>query len=343
MRHRRAALAFTLAALSMGSTARAQSLDAAILPRDQSDAKSVNTPGIAPAIEVADNDRGMLSGLFFSGEFLYVYPHRDGLEIATRTSGSGGTVESLGWSGIPAFRIGIGYRLPDCGWDFCASLTYLHARDQRTLTAQEGGSLLGTLTPNPAAQSATGADGDAGLVYSMVDFDVGKSFRLDDAFGLRLFAGARLARVDESLKCIYSGGALGDSSDFVNAPVNFEGAGLSAGAAVDWNIWRGWGLYARGRLALVSGQFKSQRTETLGTTVVSNVSDSFTTTVPVEELSVGVRYQGDHFFFSAGFEQTDWFNMVDSLTNPSVATGQPPRHRGDLTLDALAVKAAFVF
>ncbi len=288
-----------------------------------------------------------LQGLYFTGDFLYVQPQREGLEYAVLSRDSNGavvsSVEYLSWSGTPGFRAGGGYQLPDPSLALAASFTYLHARTQRTVNATDGSVLLGTLANNPAVQGATSADGDAGLDYAVVDLDARKLIKVGDDLGMTLFGGVRIASLDQSLKTIYSGGMLGGSSDYVSSPINFFGAGITAGGEVNWNVYRGWGLYGRGRLGLVSGRFDSSRTETVGSALFSDTSDPFKSVIPVVEIGAGVGYKGEHFFLSAGYEMIAWINMVSGVgTYNSLGTSLIPM-RGDLVLEGLSVRSGFIF
>src|SRR5207302_454582 len=139
-------------------------------------------------------------------------------------------------------------------------------------------------------------DSASGLSYAVLDLDAGQSLRLSEALGVRAFGGVRLASINQSLQATYTGGALGDAADFVNSPVRFQGAGLTAGAEATWDLYRGWGFYGRGRFGLVSGVFDYSRTETVGQALVSDTCARFFTVIPVAELGVGLSYQGERFF-----------------------------------------------
>jgi len=314
-----------------------------LLPRlDDTPASTLGNDAV-----VGQTESGCPGGsLFFTGEVLFIHPARDGLETAivshTANGVTGSTLESLSWEVTTGFRVGAGYRLPDNCYDLSATYMYFHARDQHTVSAPDG-SVQGLLSVNPDAQDARAADGDAGLSYNVLDLDLGKSLCLGETVGLRLFGGARLASIDQSLKCIYSGGALGDGFDYVNSPVHFRGAGLTAGAEGTCNLWRGWGLYGKARFGLLSGEFNSKRTETLSPAAVSTTCETFDTIVPVAELGAGFGYQGERFFFRAGYEMTDWFNMVTGLPDLSIVPLTGLRRRGDLTLESLTLSLGFSF
>ena len=46
---------------------------------------------------------------------------------------------------------------------------------------------------------------------------------------------------------------------------------------------------------------------------------------------------------AAGYELTNWFNMVNGLSVADVSTEQAVRRRGSLTLEAVTVKLGFAF
>ena len=181
------------------------------------------------------------------------------------------------------------------------------------------------------------------MSYTLLDLEVGRVLPLDDSFSLRFFGGARLAWNDLAVKCIYSGGTLGDSSDFINSRARFQGAGLTAGAQGNWDLFRGWGLFAGGQFSLLPGQFRTSRTETIGPAVAGSVTDSFATIVPIVELMVGLHYQGKHLSFSAGYEMTNWLNMVTGLAPSAGSTALANHQVGNLTLKLLIAKLGFTF
>jgi hypothetical protein len=331
------AVLVSLAFAVMASPAIAQPPEAVLPP-------PIQVPEVAPSPGGVDGN--LPPGLTILAEFLYLHPNRDGLGLAvvnfTRDGSTYSTLQSLSWDGTPGFRVGARYRFADPDVEFAATFTYFHAQTQLGVEAPDGGSLLGALAIARQARNATAADGDARLSYAILDLDVGRSFCAGDSLLLRAFGGVRLASIDQSLKSIYTGGALGSGFDYVTSPVRFQGAGLTAGAEATWNLWRGFGLYGRGRLGLVSGSFSSQRTETLGATLISDESERYFTVVPFGELGAGLSYQGECFFFSLGYEVTDWVNMVSGIGGPgSGRLGN--RRRSDLTLEALTLRAGFSF
>lgn len=302
---------------------------------------------LGPPAQGDSDGRGPLAGLNLTGEFLYLWPNRDGLGMAVVSNNSNGltysSLESLSWDGTPAFRIGGRYCLPQSQLELGAVFTYLHAKSQRTVSAPEGGSLQGIFAADRRAQDATDADGDAGLSYALLDLDVGKSVCVSEWLQLRTFGGVRLASINQTLKSIYSGGALGENADYVNSPIRIYGAGLTAGGEATLEVYRGWGLYGRGRLGLLSSSFNSRRTETIGSSLVIDETDRYFTVIPVAELGAGLSYRSDRVSFGVGFEMTDWLNMVSGIGDATSNGALTVRKRSDLTLEGLSVRLGFSF
>jgi hypothetical protein len=330
----RTALAASLALCSLARPAISQeSVSLATTPD--------SAPSIAPLSEIGACPP--VAKYYFSGEFLYFWPNREGLGTAVVNSSQDGmtfsTLESLNWDdGTPGFRIGARYCPSEI--DFGATFTYFHAKTQQTETAPDGGSLTGTLATDRRARNAMDADSDAGLSYAVLDLDVGKEFWCSEAFGIRGFGGIRLASINQTLKSIYTGGALGAAADYVNSPVRFYGAGITAGLETTWKLYRGWGLYGRGRFGLISSYFDSEETETVGAALIHNDRETYYTIIPVAEMGAGLCYQGEQWSIRAGYEMTDWINMVYRVGGTSA---QSPHRRGDLTIQALTLRLGYAF
>jgi hypothetical protein len=303
-------------------------------------------PG-APPLQGDVDGSVRLPGFCLTAEFLFLQPNREGLGLAVVSTHSNGetfrSLESLSWDGTPGLRVGGRYRFAESNIDIGATFTWFDAQTHSTVSAPDGGSLLGALATDRQARAATDATGDAGLNYAVLDLDAGWSTRLGDSLGARVFGGVRLASIDQTLSANYTGGKLGDAADFVSSPVRFWGAGLTAGAEATWNIYHGWGLYGRGRFGLISGMFISKRTEIAGGSLLDDERESFYTVVPVGELGAGIAYQSEHFFFSAGYEVTDWMDMVSGIGGPGSRGMLAPHRTGDITLEALSVRMGFTF
>jgi len=282
-------------------------------------------------------------GYFVEGDFLYVKPRRRLQDFAIVDPFNDGTVagpiKSLDWDWRSAFRIGGGLRL-SCGLEAAFYYTYLHDATHGSATAPDGGVLFATLThPGTVDQVAT-AFADTSFNYNVFDFELARSFKPAEAFGLRLFVGSRSTRIDQNFNAVYDG--ITANRDFVTTRVNFNGTGARIGGEGTWHPGYGLGLYGRAAASLVLGDFKTRLAEinNAGATVLVNVTDCFDKVVPVLELGFGITYETHGCRLTLGYEYTNWFGLADLPDfGDDVHQGKLVRRISDLSIDGLVVRA----
>lgn len=288
-----------------------------------------------------------LEGLFMTGEYLLVKPRRDAFDFAITSSERlgviNGNLNSLDWETRSAFRVGLGYQFED-GWDASVSYFYLHSNASSNLSAPNGGALYATLTNNTFDDVST-ASAMGNLDMNVIDIDVGRNFRAADNLNFRFTGGGRVAWIEQQFSAIYNGGSLGAVNDFVSSPVNFTGAGLTTGGEGTYALTKHFGLYARGKVALLSGTFNNNLTETNGNgeTTFYNIRNKYHEIVPVLETGVGAVLTKDHMHFKVGYELYNYFNMVDSLDFQSLSFGKTSKRLSDLSLEALSIQFGLTF
>ncbi|NBS91176.1 hypothetical protein EBS67_14440 [bacterium] len=288
-----------------------------------------------------------LEGLFMTGEYLLVKPRRDAFDFAITSSDRlgviNGNLNSLDWDTRSAFRVGIGYQFAD-GWDASVNYFYLHSSASSSLSAPNGGALYATLTNNTFDDVST-ASAMGNLDMNVIDIDVARTYRAADNLNFRFTGGGRVTWIEQQFSAIYNGGTLGAVNDFVSSPVNFTGAGLTAGGEGTYALNKHFGLYARGKVALLSGTFNNNLTETNGNgaTTFYNISNKYHEIVPVLETGVGAVLTKDHMHFKVGYELYNYFNMVDSLDFQSLSFGKASKRLSDLSLEALSIQFGLTF
>ena len=288
-----------------------------------------------------------LEGLFMTGEYLLVKPRRDAFDFAITSSDRlgviNGNLNSLDWDTRSAFRVGIGYQFAD-GWDASVNYFYLHSSASSSLSAPNGGALYATLTNNTFDDVST-ASAIGNLDMNVIDIDVARTYRAADNLNFRFTGGGRVTWIEQQFSAIYNGGTLGAVNDFVSSPVNFTGAGLTAGGEGTYALNKHFGLYARGKVALLSGTFNNNLTETNGNgaTTFYNISNKYHEIVPVLETGVGAVLTKDHMHFKVGYELYNYFNMVDSLDFQSLSFGKASKRLSDLSLEALSIQFGLTF
>jgi hypothetical protein len=303
-----------------------------------------------PDDHAEEAEHGLLSGAFFTGEYLLLHPRRNALDFAVVSPDPnltpGGTIQSLDWHTSSGFRVGAGYQLPGEPWQLGITYTYLHSHDDRTVSAPSGGEAFATLTRGGGVDEVQTAAGSTNFDFNVIDLLAARPIDVCPTLNVRLYGGGRFAWIDQKLTAVYNGGFSGAVNDVVNSPVYFRGAGLTGGAQAFWKCYHNFGLYGRVTGSLLSGQFRNFLTEANnnGVTPIVDVREKYYQVVPVMELGLGVAWQGEHVRFSVGYELQNWFDMVNSPTFPSpVNIGLTGRRFSDLSLEGLAVQLAVLF
>jgi hypothetical protein len=287
-------------------------------------------------------------GLFVLADFLYVRPRRRALDFAISTpvldNTVRGKVESLDWETNGAYRVGAGYGLGQ-GWEVGGTYFYLHSKDNRALTAGPGAALFATLTA-PGIDQASTAVGSTNVDMDIIDIDVAKRIETcNDHLTVRLSAGGRYASIQQKLFAAYTGGTAGAGA-LVSSPISFDGIGVETGGEAWFKVWRGVGIYAKAKAALMTGNFRTRLTQTIngGTTPLIDVTDKYTKVVPVSEMGLGVAWQSENIRVSVGYEIANFFNMVDSVDFVNGQSFGKIQHRqSDLSYDGLAVSVGLFF
>ena len=251
---------------------------------------------------------------FVEADYLYVKPRRRIQDYAiVDPFGDGrvaGTIESLDWGWRSAFRVGGGVQV-DHGLDIAFYYSYLHDASHGGVMAPDGGTLFATMTHPGTVDQVNTAFADTSFNYNLYDIEFGRTFKLADCFGLRIFGGSRSARIDQNFNVLYDGNTA--NKDFVASQVRFNGSGARLGSEAIWHPADGWGLYGRAAASLVLGDFKTHLSEVnnAGSTVLVDVTERFDKVLPVLELGFGVTYQYRGWRITAGYEYTNWFGLAD--------------------------------
>jgi len=292
---------------------------------------------------------GWLSGLYLDSEYLFLRPRRSPFTDYAIVNPSGGNVPdgqvvSRDWGWRSAFRTGVGYRLPGSEWSVAFYYTYLHSDDSGAIAAPAGGTLFATLThPGTVSQVQTAA-AQTSLNYNVFDPEIGRWWRPDPSFAVRVFGGGRFARIDQNFTANYNGGDA--NLDQVTQRLHFNGGGFRAGTDAAWLLGRGFSLFGRANAALLGGDFHATLVETnnAGATTLTNIGDHFSKVVPVTELTMGLGWQYQTLRLTAGYSFINWFGLVNVPTFTDDAhQGKLTYQTGDLNLQGLLLRAEWWF
>jgi hypothetical protein len=299
--------------------------------------------------DVWEGDGRLGDGLFFWGEYLYLQPRRDALDFAVAGTPAGlpaGSVQAVGWSPASGLRAGLGWRTPQDGWALGFGYTYLHSAGVSALAAGPDGMLFATTAHAGGIDDVSTASATASLNYNVLDVELSRVVPLGEATDLRLFGGGRFAWIDQGFDAVYDGGSTGARAARVSSPTSFNGAGLSAGGEGTWRLYRGLGLYARARAALLSGEVRNDlvQTDNFGRLTLVNLTEKRQRVVPELELGLGLALEWECVSLRVGYELSNWFGLIDSPDLPDgTGVGRVGRRGGDLSLEGLAVRLGVQF
>jgi len=224
---------------------------------------------------------------------------------------------SLDFRRDEGLRAAIGYHFA-AQWDLTWTYTQFHTEGQAVLvpTSTMTYGLVATrslLSGTSAANPLDKIEADGSLLLRMHDIEGNWRYALNETVGFRAFGGVRLAMLDEEFNNNYNflfQGFLPESG-VIHQPVKMNAAGLRFGAELEWRT--AWGLQVFGRAAqsILVADFQTQQFEqdTLNGPMINQSNTSFQI-VPVEEAAVGVGWSYGPWEVSAGYEVSDWFNMV---------------------------------
>jgi hypothetical protein len=231
------------------------------------------------------------------------------------------STQSLDFDRANGFRAGLGYRFCN-GWDVLWTYTYFRVESQQTVTNDLGNLFLyatqsvystgGQQNVNPV--SSITADGT--LQVNIQDFDAEWNSCLNDTIGFKAFGGFRWAKIDQNFNNTYTTPSGGTGT--VSLPNNMDGEGLRLGAELEWRSPIGFRVFGQAAESILVADFQTAQHENdpFAGGITLNTSGSTTVVVPVIEASMGVSYARGPWELRAGYEMSDWFNMIQ-LNRPA--------------------------
>lgn len=306
-----------------------------------------STPALHELAEESQAEHGEEAGFIVRGTYLLMQPRRRAMDFAivsgTANGRAIGNLVEVPWESTSGFRAGLGYRLPENGWEITLDYTYLFTDSTRSVSAPPGGTVFATLTqPTLNNSEVDTAAASNLLLYNVLDLMVGRRFSVGESTSVWLGGGGRFAWMKQELTALYDGQTA--TAGFVSSPIDFDGYGLRVGGEGQWNLSEKLSLFAKAFGSLIVGDFDTSLLETAGAgaTTVVGLSDHYREVVPVAELGLGLGWQSEAFRFRVGYELTNWFGLVDS---PDLVheLNKPSRRISDLSIDGLAIEVRFVY
>lgn len=339
-------------------------------------------------------------GPFITADFLYWRADEDGLEFATKSrQNSSGTcfkTNDLNFHGEwrPGVRAGIGWLFGECDqWDVYANWTFFYDKAHKSDSGKLGKTTFIPTWSPILGPVATRAQAGWNLHLNAIDLEVGRNYFISRKIALRPHAGLRGVWIDQDVSADYHGywyfqttntgayHALGASTSF-KGDLDYKAIGVRGGADLLWHFTDHFGIQTLFSGALLYGPFNvderfegAQQTATSGGSPdlaplkVRYKKDFNRVRANLEAFAglffeTGISNDKFHFFLSAGYELSEWFQQNELVTldiekesQVFKATAQIPpsilqsvntttvgvNRSGDLGLQGLTIKLGFNF
>ncbi len=325
--------------------AAAQAANAKIV-KIRRDGTRVAGSGVTVTITYAKQD-----GAYAFAGIVYLKPTHEllGLGVispdgSTPPSSNGSTIESISTNFTPGARVGFGYGFKGTGVDVRATFTYLLARSSTRLAAPSGGSIAPLLT-NPAATNmddALVATGRYRLLYFVADAEIAQGFRIGRHLGVRVFAGLRVAVLNQTTQALYQGRNFTPGGEFIEERNNFQGLGPRFGVDMRWRFFERFYLLTSfdGSLLIGQNQF-SQRQDVVDLGLALSRIQQTDKFVILPNFGArlaigwkGVISKGVILVVEVGYEFQGWLGAARRISGvDDVSEAFPVRQRADLLLD----------
>ncbi|MBI3830773.1 MAG: hypothetical protein HY291_14730 [Planctomycetes bacterium] len=318
------------------------------------------------------------TGLFVDASFLYMKAATDQQTVAFTGSNQGTApfVSSLNPVGeqkdndfnyTPAFRVGIGYRLPYPAWDIKAEYTHFKTEGDLGLadnnTADPNYVIADvTMNPNAAPSSAVNVRflrSKETIKYDTLDFMLGHTSKFDERFDVRFQTGFSYMKYSHDLKVQSSGVSLPGAGHRYSNDQDFRGYGLKFGMEGNFDAGHGFGVYGAGDGVMYVGEYKARIIDQVDNIGVppgpfgpADVRNYWTrhldALIPGIQGGAGVTY--NHRFgeylnlkIKIGYEFNHYFGLNRAVVNVNNAVHPPERSNSDVTIHGLAVNFKFDF
>ena len=251
-------------------------------------------------------------GFVAYADFLYWKASPSGLDFATLENPITVTpiaTASLDLPRTDGCRFGVGYRFAGTCCDLTCNYTHFQSSDQQMVVASSATTeLLSTRSFfSTVAMDSIGAS-DA-LNLNIYDIEANWRTCLNETVGFRGFAGVRLATLDQDFNSNYT--LLTNVTGTINLPTRMDAAGLRLGAEFEWRTAWGFSVFGRGASSLLVADFTAGRHESDSLNgLIIDASLETTRIVPVLEAAAGIAWSRGPLELSAGYELSNWFNMV---------------------------------
>lgn len=265
------------------------------------------------------------TGAFAS--YLYLTPRNNDLAFAipydgiVPPGGPGGGSVPIGDVAVAdldyssGFNVGFNLAI-DCCSSITASYTWFDTDTSNAITVDAPNVVLPLITLPAtfnAGFTAQQARADYDLQYQLVDVDYRALLWSCKGSYVNYTVGARYAHMESSLRSVFPF-AQPDGTTFVDADINFDGAGIRFGLEGERRIFRRSGLsvYGKGHISALAGEFNSNYAQYTQFQGEGNTGWSDDRVITISELELGIGWTNrcGNLRVSAGYYFAFWDNVV---------------------------------
>ncbi len=251
-------------------------------------------------------------GFIAYADYLYWKASPTGLDYATIENPITLTpiaTASLDLPRADGYRFGLGYRFAGTCCDLTCTYTHFQSSDQQAVVASGPTTELLSTRSFFSTVAMDSIEADDALKLDIYDLEANWRTSLNETVGFRGFGGVRLARLDQDFSSNYT--LLAAVKGTINLPTGMEAAGIRLGGEFAWRTAWGFHVFGRGAASLLVADFNTERREVNSLDgLVIDASAETTRIVPVLEAAAGIAWSWGPMELSAGYEISNWFNMV---------------------------------
>jgi hypothetical protein len=294
------------------------------------------------------------SGFSISADFLYWFPSEETSSIWASVISVGDNTSTWGVPGFDfkwsyGFRVGVGYDFTYDQWDTVLSWTWFRMQTSHSIPATSDT----VISPEFDAAFLTGDNAESltvswGLLFNMLDWELGRSYWVSKDLCLRPFLGIKGGWINQSIHAHYYDltikNVLTRDTGMEHVKNDFWGVGPSGGVNTKWkvcdfgshflnlfgdfSIATMWGSWACADV-YTNTAFQTYSIKTKNSALGELMFRGF--------LGIGwdVDFHSSHFAAKLGFESQLWWNQL------RIATLQVQRLHGDLTLQGLTFNCRY--
>jgi hypothetical protein len=252
------------------------------------------------------------------------------------------------------YRNGIKHEIDNSRWDLnLVWTTYANSTDDRARLAAGQVFAAFLLNHSPNGPTATGANAHWHLNLNALDFEVGYNLGWKSRFGVRPFAGIKVAKIEQEVRVNYLNTLFGTTlapSVFSRDHYTSHNYGLRFGVNTQFNTGGGFKIFLNAAFATLWSGFDLMHNENLrGSPKRAVYHQSIEDVIPEVELAAGIAWQTffkkRQYFLDLrlGWEQQTWFSQNKNFNQSSMLPDQVETAEHNMSFAGPTFSATFGF